>query len=452
MLPTGWEKELTFLSDKAAVNGLPGVRFIDGLNRSTSMGFPWACPKTSFLTADPCDKYPDGVTFTPEVWERVRAIEARYAQGLCAYPVFTGHLKDEAVPFAKRKAQKTRLFTAASADWSIVVRSRLLPFVRLMQRNKLAFEAAIGVVCQSVEWEYVKEFVTKFGKNRTIGGDFKFYDKKMATDFILGAFSAIAKIYQLAGASPEEVREIMCIGEDTAFSFCSFNGDLLAFLGSNPSGHPLTVVINSIVNALYMRYCYWKLSPANECKTFKEFVALITYGDDNQQGVSALVPWYNHTGVQEVLATIGVTYTMPDKVSKSQTYTDFAEASFLKRTWRHDEDVGAWLCPLEEASIHKSLTVWTPSGTIDAFTQMVQVITAANNEYFFYGKEVFEKHHNFFLDVLAREPYCFCNMADSLPNWDTLVGRHHRASRDIAREYGRESDVERFGCLTTSEN
>jgi hypothetical protein len=453
MLPRDWESELCFLSDKASVNGLPGVRYIDGLNRSTSMGFPWACTKTNFLREDPCEKYPDGVTFSDEVWERVRAIEACYARGECAYPIFTGHLKDEAVAFLKRLLKKTRVFTAAPADWSIVVRSRLLPFVRLMQKHKIAFEAAIGVVCQSVEWEYMKDHITKFGLDQMVGGDFEKYDKKMTSDFILAAFSIVAKFYLEAGASPEQVREIMCIGEDTAFSFCSFNGDLIQFLGTNPSGHPLTVVINSIVNSLYMRYVYYCCNPANECMSFKEFVALLTYGDDNFASVSKTIgKWFNHTTIQKELKTIGVSYTMPDKTSESVPFTHFRDASFLKRMWRYDVDVEAWLCPLEEDSIKKSLTVWTPSNTLDEYSQMVAVITSANNEYFYYGREVFEKHHLKFQEILAREPYCFCNMADSLPNWAVLVERYHRASCAMAREYGRESDVERFGCLLTVKN
>jgi len=312
-LPSGWEKELVFLSPRASVNGLPGVKFVDGLNKNTSMGFPWSCSKKKFLVPNPDEFYPEGVDFTPEVWERVEAIEEKYAEGKRAFPVYTGHLKDEATSFAKIANKKTRLFTGAPVDWSIVVRSRLLSFVRLLQKNKFVFEAGPGTTCQSAEWGKIYEYLVAFGIDRIIAGDYGKFDKRMIADFILAAFQIIAKVYEAAGFTPEEVREILCIGEDVAFPVVNLNGDLLEFFGTNPSGHPLTVVINSIVNSLYMRYCYTLLNPERTCATFKLNVHLFTYGDDNIMGASLSAPWFNHTNIQRILAGIGVDYTMADK-------------------------------------------------------------------------------------------------------------------------------------------
>jgi hypothetical protein len=214
----------------------------------------------------------------------------------------------------------------------------------------------------------------------------------------------------------------------------------MEFLGTNPSGHPLTVVVNSVVNSLYMRYCFHELSPhngVNKTASFKEYVNLFTYGDDNIMGVSPKAEWFNHTAIQKVLSDIGVEYTMADKTSQSVPFVHIDDVSFLKRRWRFDEDISEWLCPLEEESIHKSLTVWTPSKSVDEYTQMVAVITSANNEYFFHGRDVFEKHHKFFLEHLAREPFCYCSLAKDLPNWQQLVERYQQASVGVAAEYGR---------------
>jgi len=102
----------------------------------------------------------------------------------------------------------------------------------------------------------------------------------------------------------------------------------------------------------------------------------------------------------------------------------------LKRRWRYDEDVGAWLCPLEEESIHKSLTTWVPSKSIDMYAQMVAVISSANSEYFFYGKKVFEHHHAFFEEILKQEPFDKYVTETTLPRWDDLVTRFWRGSKD----------------------
>jgi hypothetical protein len=339
-----------------------------------------------------------------------------------------GHLKDGPLPFTKIADKKTRLFTGAPADWSVVVRSKLLTFVRLLQKNKFVFEAGPGTTCQSAEWGKIYDYLVVFGTDRIIAGDYGKFDKRMTADFILAAFQIIANIFEAAGFTPEEVRMIMCIGEDVAFPIVSLNGDLLEFFGTNPSGHPLTVIINSIVNSLYMRYCYTVLNPERTCSSFKKNVHLFTYGDDNIMGVSKRTPWFNHTNVQDILANIGVEYTMADKESESVPFISIDQTQFLKRKWRYDEDVGAWLCPLEEESIHKSLTTWVPSKSIDMYAQMVAVISSANSEYFFYGKEIFEHHHAFFKEILKQEPYDKYVMESTLPGWDDLVMRFWRAS------------------------
>lgn len=427
-LPEGWERQMVFLSRKASVNGIPGVRFVDRLNTSTSMGFPWNCTKKKFLHTDIEPLYPEGVDFDEEVWDRVTAIEKCYAEGRRAYPVFTGHLKDEPTTHAKIASKKTRVFTGGPVDWSIVVRSRLLSFVKLLQENKFLFEAGPGTVCQSSEWGDIYEYLTAFGTDRIVAGDYGKFDKRMIADFVLAAFRIIANVYEAAGFTPEEVREILCIGEDTAFPLTNLNGDLVEFFGTNPSGHPLTVIVNSIVNSLYVRYCYVVLNPEHECASFKAHVKLMTYGDDNVMGVHRLRDWFNHTAIQRELTTIGVEYTMADKESESVPFIDIADVQFLKRKWVYDSDVKAWLCPLEEASIHKSLTVWLPSKSIDKYAQMVAVISSANSEYFFYGREIFEKHHIFFKSILVKYPYCCYVGTGTLPNWEQLVDRFDRAN------------------------
>lgn len=429
-----WRGELVFLSDKAAVNGLPGVKFIDRLNVSTSMGHPWNKSKKQFLFDEPDEVYPAGVNFEPQVWERVRKIEEKYAAGQRAYPVFTAHLKDEAITKAKIEKKKTRLFTGGPVDWSIVVRSRLLSFVRLLQKNKLIFEAAPGTVAQSVEWTHFYEYLTKFGDDRIVAGDYGKFDKHMIATFVLSAYKVIGRIHQAAGFSDEEIRQIHCIGNDTAFPLTNVSGDLIEFYGTNPSGHPLTVIVNSIVNSLYMRYAYCRLNPNGlECKTFKQNVNLLTYGDDNIMGVNRECDWFNHTAIQRAMNQIGVEYTMADKEAKSLPFISIKDCSFLKRKWRFEQELGMFVCPLEEASIHRSLTVWVPSGTVDQYKQMVDVITSANNEYFFYGRSIFEKHHRFFQDLLAISPYSHYVNESTLPSWDDLIDRFRRASEAIIK-------------------
>jgi hypothetical protein len=417
-LQDGWQARLVELSDVAAVNGLPGVRFIDKLNTNSSMGFPWNKSKKQFLEPFVSEKYPQGVDFGEDVWTKVRAVEKAYAEGNRAYPVFMGHLKDEPVTFAKRAASKTRLFAGGPVHWSIVVRKTLLSFVKLVQENKYVFEAGPGTVCQSLEWQQMREYLTTFGEDRIIAGDYSKFDKHMIADFILAAYWIIAQVHEAAGHDQAMVRRIMAIGTDVAYPVMNIRGELVMFYGTNPSGHPLTVVINSLVNSLYMRYAYEKLG--YEVTTFKSNVSLMTYGDDNAMGVSSGVPNFTHTAVQQQLASIGVIYTMADKESESVPYVHIDSIAFLKRKWRYDADIGAYVCPLDEDSIKKSLMCWVPSGTISPEEQMVAVIQSAVREYFWYGKETFDQKRAFFLKHVLSFPYSAYVGEQPLPTWQEL--------------------------------
>lgn len=256
----------------------------------------------------------------------------------------------------------------------------------------------------------------------------------MTSQVILAAFDAIIAILKFAGWSAEDLLVVYGIAEDTAFSFVNCNGDLVMLYGSNPSGHPLTVIINSVVNALYMRYCYIVLSEDKECRSFKKCVSLMTYGDDNVMGVCKSIPWFNHTAVVEVLKSIGVEYTMADKESKSVPYINIDDVSFLKRTWRWDNDVQAYLCPLEEQSIHKMLCINIPSNTISVEAQMIAEMNSAVREWFFYGRERFEKERAFLLEVVDKFDLRPEYKLTPFPVWEELRNTFWRASKGMTTE------------------
>jgi hypothetical protein len=321
------------------------------------------------------------------------------------------------------------VFTGAPADWSFVVRKHLLSFVKVVQENRLLFEAAPGCVTQSLEWEQFRDYLVAHGEDQIVAGDYGKFDKKMTAQVILAAFDAIIAILKFAGWSMEDLLVIYGIGEDTAYPFVNFQGDLVMLYGSNPSGHPLTVIINSIVNALYLRYCYIVLSEKRECRSFKTYVNLLTYGDDNVMGVCRSIPWFNHTAIVGALKTIGVEYTMADKESVSVPYININDVSFLKRTWRFDAEVGAFVCPLEEQSIHKMLCVNIPSKTISAEAQMLSVMNSAVREWFYYGRERFEVEREFLNNVCVKFELC---PPVPFPTWDQLKDSFWRASEGLS--------------------
>jgi hypothetical protein len=410
--------ELVVLNDSATLNGLPGVRFVDKMKRNTSMGFPWRRKKSLYLKQmGQVEQWQDYVEFDEEIYDNIDEIITKYRNKERCMPIFTGHLKDEPIAFAKIESKKTRIFAGAPADWCFVVRKYLLSFTRVLQNNKFIFESAPGTNATSTEWGDIYRYLTQFGEDRIIAGDYSKFDKNMSAQVILAAFKIIKNILKEAGWTEEDLQIVTGISFDTAFPVMDFNGDLVEFYGSNPSGQPLTVIINGLVNSLYVRYV-WR-AVGNDLKDFKSNVSLMTYGDDNIMGVNKKVKNFDHTIMQEILGNVNVKYTMADKLAKSVPFINIADSSFLKRSWRYEPEVGDYLCPIEEDSIGKSLTKCLPSSDKCPEAHAVDILNNTVREYFNYGKEIFQEKRQMCLDIVAEanlQPYYIT----AFPTWDEM--------------------------------
>lgn len=423
------DEELALISPLSlddAINGVDGVQFLDGIKRGTSAGYPWRHSKRPLLKALTGDR----VTVKHEVLSRIHDIEDKYISGHRYRPVFIATLKDEALPLEKVKAGKTRVFAAAPLDFLLVTRKLLLPFIRVMQRNKFLFETAIGCQAQSKEWERLYEHLATNPIDQTVAGDYASFDKRMSPIFMLAAFKIIREICARAGYTKHELRAIECIAHDTCFSNQDYFGELVMFHGSNPSGHPLTTVLNSLVNSLYMRYAYVQLNPKREVVSFCRNVKLITYGDDNIMTVSSSAMWFNHTAIQRVLAESDIVYTMADKNAESRPFISLFEASFLKRSFRYDEHIGSMVGPLEHDSIAKMLTMCVHSTSYVPQYHMLTIIKTALEEYFWYGMDVFEDRCSRFRSILVKtNKYTEEEIEASIPKYGELLERYDEASK-----------------------
>lgn len=394
-------KDIVVLDDMTAINGAPGVTYVDKINFKTSMGYPWCKSKRNFVVdLEPEDDWQEPKTFTPEIMDEVDRIITTYKRGERCHPVFSTHQKDEPRTFEKVAKEQHRLHCGAPGPWVIVVRKYLLTCIRFIQKHRYVFETAVGINPMSLEWSEMFVYLTEHGTDRIIAGDYSKFDKRMPAAAVMAAFDVIKFICRKAGYSDDDMRVVSGIAEDTAYPLVNFNGDLVEFYGTNPSGHPLTVIINSIVNSLYLRYCYKLLNPRGSALDFKDNVSLMTYGDDNIMGVSIETPWFNHTSIQSILSDIGVGYTMADKEQESVPYISIYDATFLKRSYRRDY-VYEYICaPLDMDSIHKMLTVCVKSKEICAEQHAVIIMNTALFELVQHGEDIFGKYKSVFEEIV----------------------------------------------------
>jgi len=420
--------------DFTVTNGASGVRFVDKMNRGTSAGFPFNKSKRHFLEQiEPQRDLSDPVEFTEEIKARIRDCGLCYDNATQYHPVYNGALKDEPRSFAKIAEQNTRVFMGGPVEHVFVTRRELLSFTKVMQENKFVSECAAGTIAQSTEWDNIYTYLTQFGEDRVVDGDYSKFDKNMESTVILMVFRVITRVLKEAGASCEHLRRVWCIGYDLAFPMINYHGTLMQTCKGHVSGEAMTVIVNSIANSLYVRYTYALNRSDRSCADFKKEVALLTYGDDFVAGIHPKCD-FNFSKLQAGMMKINVKVTPADKNAQTYDYMSIRNINFLKRGFRYEAELGYYVCPLEVSSIRKSLLVNVRSKEVDAYEQCVSTMGSAVREYFWHGNEVFEREVKFLKEIVELHPELkFYVKESTFPTWEELKSEFRSASSVIER-------------------
>ena len=413
LLPASQLVEIHPIDGRTVVNGAPGLAWVDKMNFNTSMGHLWPGPKRRYL--HPIDETSIHQEFTPGVMREVAVAEANYVDGYRNGSLFTAHNKDAPVTPAHNAIGKGRMFFGSDIVLTYLIRKYFLPIIRLFQNNKAVVESMVGLNASGADWGKLQAHVTQFGPENCIGGDFKNFDKGMSPQETSAAWYILYRLAELhsteSGFAPDgspryshrDLKIMNGLITDVVYPIVNVNGELIQLFGSNPSGHPLTVTINGVVNSMYMRYAWATLNPEPlSVRDFKANVALVTYGDDNLMNVNPETSWFNHTSISDRLASVGITYTMAEKTAASVPFIHIDETSFLKRKFKYDKDTDLVLAPLEMASIAKMLNVSVLSDALTPQEQGVAIMRSANREFFFHGKAEFDTRHKQLLQVAQK--------------------------------------------------
>jgi len=376
----------------ANLAGIDGALGFNAINFATSVGFPGKGPKTQYVCKS--DRIIEGIScprdIEPMILDELAKMEAKLAAGESINAIFKASLKDEAVKLDK---DKVRVFAAASFAFVILVRKYFLSIAALVQRNKIITECAVGTVVQSPEWTEMFNHLAENGVDRAICGDYKKFDGRMSPQFMSAAFKLMINIAIKSGNYDEEDIMIMRgIATEICYPTYDFFGTLVQFCGSNPSGHPLTVIVNSFVNSLYMRYCWYAIAEEEgwwKTPLFNSKVKIFTYGDDNIMTTAKGYDGFNHTAIAKQLAKVGITYTMADKEAESVPFINLADASFLKHYAVWDDELGLYRSPIEEDSIAKMLHCHKKSQILTKEQSSAEAIQNVALKYFEFGREVY---------------------------------------------------------------
>jgi len=421
--------EMRPLTHQETISGIEGRRFIDALVTKTSMGFPIKGPKSKHMVdLPPTDEHSCPRDFTPEVQAEIARVLTTADAGESLNMIFGASLKDEPTKVTK---DKVRVFQAAPLALQYAIRMYFLPIARFLSLHPLISETAVGVNAHGPEWDQLSRFMAKFGDDRVIAGDYSKYDLRMPAQLTITAFAIMIKIATWSGNyTPADIKRMRVIAHDVCTPLVAYNGTLIRFLGTNPSGQNMTVYINSIVNSLLHRICFFEAYSATELTTigkelslgrdarFRDLVTLMTYGDDAKGSVRPGYDKFNHLSMANTLEANDMKFTMPDKESAPRSFMSRDEADFLKRKDRYDEDLGVYVGALDEASIFKSLHSILESKEVTPEEVCTQNVDGALREWFFHGRDVFETRRSQMKEI-ARRANLPCRTLDD--DFDTRV-------------------------------
>lgn len=412
------------LSYSEALNGALGVPGFDPLPPNTAPGMGRTGPKWKLCIDEAIDQkikggcsrlmtqqmLPDGTWTEVLVYEfdkekidveaLVERLFTNFTDKVRPNVIFKCNLKDESLSLEKVEQGKLRVFAGAPMDLVIAVRMLMSPLNVLMTLFPTLFESAVGVNAQGKDWDFIGDYLTTFGEENVCGGDFKSYDMSMRPDVTLLAFDVLKFFLRQCDYPPDLLDLIDGLASEICFPIYEINGILAQIDGSNPSGHPLTVIINGFVNCLLMRYVYFAMHWKNgdDLRTlppFHKVVKLLTYGDDNVDNVDrSKEKLFNHVSIARELALIGMTFTMPNKKDDPVPFMNFKNIDFLKRAFRVHEATGTKIGALDVNSIYKSLTTHAQmKGRVETEIEIMAAnIANALQELWNHGPEVFEEH------------------------------------------------------------
>jgi hypothetical protein len=378
-------RDLRPLSDLEAVNGIKGRKYIDRMKMSTSPGYPLTGKKSALLVdLPPLDDYPQS-TFVREVWDEVELMKEDFILGSRTLAIWKACLKDEPT---KRDKTKVRVFQSAPLALQILIRKYFLPIAALVQTFPLHFECAVGINCECDEWEELMEHVGEY--ENWFAGDYSKYDVRMPAHATMAAFKVLLNIAEQVGHYSEDDLVIMrAIASEVIYPCVNYNGDLIMFNGTNPSGQNLTVIINSIVNSLLMRCCAMSRS-RDALQKFNAHTRMMTYGDDvigtvsDEYGKEFDIKVYS-----EYLKTKDIVFTLPDKESKITPFMKREEVDFLKRKDFVNPEVGR-VGILSETSIFKRLHSVVHTSELTPEHHAAVNIDSSLHDWFYHGREVYE--------------------------------------------------------------
>nr|UQB76023.1 polyprotein [Flumine iflavirus 2] len=331
---------------------------VESMNLSTSAGIPLILAYPT--RTKKCDYIFDRqindtrvVALDPEFEEMY---DQCYAQRINMMPPrqpFCAHLKDE-----RRTSEKvisfsgTRVFHMAPLELTLTSRRVLLPFMDAFHSDPVKLHHAIGLSPDSPQWTRLIESL-RYKSSKIVQLDFKKFSDSMPTEFIQAAFNIIREYYLRYGILTVDVDNVLhTLFYETARPVVAIQRIVYELLNGTLQGHPLTSIINSLVNLIEQVYV-WMVLTQNSPSEFFENCGIVVMGDDVVISVpSRMLDRYNGALIASAFKAMAIIVTDESKdMNNIQKWQPIKNFDFISRSYALHPFRELYLAPADLSSV-----------------------------------------------------------------------------------------------------
>lgn len=327
--------------------------------------------------------------------------EETLLKGEIPFVMLQEQLKDETLKLSKISMAKTRTFEVFPGPLALLYRKYFGAFNAAMQADCVNSPISVGINAHSVAWARLYHRLNKFGGN-VIAGDYVAWDKRLTGQAIIRAGEQTNRWYSLdKDISPEDlardnrVRELLVIM--LVHSYVVIQNYLFETHQGLPSGVPITSILNSEANWLYLLDAIFSILEEKGVmqnilpEDINDHLELALYGDDHIIALShELQEHITFQDVQKHFRGRRVGYTDAVKSAESTfLFEDLTEVSFLKRRFVPSGATRVY-APLDKSSVEDQLNWINTNKSMNDFEALGQCFNGFQIESHLHGREYFE--------------------------------------------------------------
>jgi hypothetical protein len=400
-----YSRVLTYVE---AVQGVRDVEFLAPINRGTSLGYPYTLKRSNMSgkrEAFGVDEWTMDTPLAKQIQGDVIDLIENAKKGIQKDVLWSDTLKDERRPLEKVRLGKTRVFCGGPVHFTIAFRQYFLGFAAWVMSNRNRNEISTGTNVFSQDWDDIARLLLTKGKNadgttNIVAGDFANFDGSLSSQILWKIFEIIQEWYD---DGPENAMIRRTLWMNIVHAMHINRNIIYQTTHSQPSGCPLTAVLNSIYNSIVVRIVYLlcarKYEEENNFRagtwanmdSFDNHVAMVSYGDDDLIAICKLIiEWFNQETITKAFEIIGHEYTDEAKSGQMYKVRELSDVAFLKRKFVFDNMSQRYIAPLD-INVILEIFQWTKRGPQEQSILLAN-IDVSLRELCLHGEKIFNKY------------------------------------------------------------